>query len=73
MGVNKIHPAEKLNTVHQIIDGKETQIHAAARLGVRISTVQQWISVFKSDAEALSLFLSAKQPKRPKQVQHAPI
>lgn len=61
MGVNKIHPAEKLNTVHQIIDGKETQIHAAARLGVRISTVQQWISVFKSDGEGAFFVIKPKK------------
>ena len=47
----RIHPYEKLNTVHLILDGKETQTHAAARLGVRMSSVQQWVSVYKSDGE----------------------
>ena len=47
----KIEPTEKLQTVHMILDGIETQCHAAERLGVRISSVQQWISVYKSDGE----------------------
>jgi transposase-like protein len=47
----KIEPEEKLLTVHRILDGKETQVHAADRLGVRQSSIQQWISIYKSDGE----------------------
>ncbi len=47
----KIEPIEKLQTVHLILDGKETQHHAADRLGVRVASVQQWISIYKSDGE----------------------
>ena len=44
-------PAEKLLTVHLILDGKETQSHAADRLGIRKALIQEWISIYKSDGE----------------------
>lgn len=47
----KINPIEKLHTVHLILDGIETQCHAADRLGVRIASVQQWLSIYMSDGE----------------------
>ena len=47
----KIEPEEKLYTVHQILDGKESQRSAADRLGVRLASIQQWISIYKSDGE----------------------
>ncbi len=61
MSKEKIDPSEKLQTVHQILDGIETQCHAAARLGIRISSVQQWISVFKSDGEEAFLVTMRKK------------
>lgn len=64
MRANKISPAEKLQTVQLIEDGRETQNHAADRLGVRISTVQQWISVYKSDGEGAFLITENKQYSR---------
>ena len=64
MRANKISPAEKLQTVQLIEDGRETQTHAADRLGVRISTVQQWISVYKSDGEGAFLITENKQYSR---------
>lgn len=36
MSGNRIGLAEKLLTVHQILDGKETQGHAAERLGINV-------------------------------------
>ena len=57
----KIDPTEKLLTVHRILAGKERQCHAAARLGVRISSVQQWISVYRSDGEGAFLVTSVRQ------------
>ena len=47
----RIEPEEKLLTVRRILDGKETQVHAADRLGIRQSSVQQWICIYKSDGE----------------------
>ena len=58
MANKTIDPAEKLRTVHQILDGKELQSHAASRLGIRMSSLQQWISIYKSDGEGA--FLSQK-------------
>ena len=40
MSINKITPAEKLQTVHLILEGKETQRHARARLGVSLDALQ---------------------------------
>ena len=45
----KIEPGEKLMTVKGILDGKETQRHAASRLGVSLISVQQWIAIYQSD------------------------
>ena len=47
----RIGPAEKLLTVHLILDGKETQHHAADRLGISTASIQQWICIYKSDGE----------------------
>ena len=41
----RIEPAEKLRTVHLILDGKETQQHVAKRLGIRKSAIQQWMCI----------------------------
>ena len=51
MSKGRIGPAEKLHTVHSILGGKETQCHAATRLGVSLDSIQQWICVYKSDGE----------------------
>lgn len=58
MSKRKINPAEKLLTVQMILEGRETQQSAAARLGIRISSVQQWISIYKSDG--VGAFYSTK-------------
>ncbi|SFQ50315.1 Transposase and inactivated derivatives [Lachnospiraceae bacterium XBB1006] len=53
MSVYKIEPAEKLKAVRNILDRKESYRQAADRLGVALSSVQQWMSIYKSDgAEA---------------------
>ena len=51
MSGSKIYPAEKLQTVHWILDGKESLCHAADRLGIHLSSIQQWISIYKSEGE----------------------
>ena len=51
----RIDPAEKLLTVHLIFDGKETQHHAADRLGISKASIQQWICIYKSDGESAFL------------------
>ncbi len=51
MSINKIDPAEKLQTVHLILEGKETQRHAAKRLGISFPSIQQWIWIYKSEGE----------------------
>lgn len=51
MSMGKVNPEEKLQTVHSILGGKETQYHAATRLGVSVDSIQQWICVYKSDGE----------------------
>ena len=48
MSKYKIDPDEKIMTVKGILDGKETQRHAAARLGVAPISVQQWIANYQS-------------------------
>ena len=58
MSGNRIGPAEKLLTVHLILDGKETQSHAADRLGISRALLQQWICIYKSDGEGA--FLASK-------------
>ena len=49
MSKYKIDPDEKIMTVKGILDGKETQRHAAARLGVALVSVQLWIAIYQSD------------------------
>ena len=49
MSKYKIDPNEKIMTVKRILDRKESQRHAAARLGVGIISVQQWIVNYQSD------------------------
>ena len=61
MSKARIGPAEKLLTVHLILDGKETQHHAADRLGISISSIQQWICIFKSDGEG-AFHVSGNKP-----------
>lgn len=51
MSGSKIYPAEKLQTVHWILDGKESLCHAADRLGIHLSSIQQWISIYKSEGD----------------------
>ena len=51
MSKSNIDPAEKLRTVHQILDGKETQHHAASRLEISWTSIQQWISIYNSEGE----------------------
>ena len=66
MSKYKIEPNEKLSTVHLILDGKETQCHAADRLGVRLASVQQWISIYKSNGEGA--FLATKYKRYSKEL-----
>ena len=61
MSINKITPAEKLQTVHLILEGKETQRHARARLGVSLDALQQWIRIYKSEGEGAFLVTRYKQ------------
>ena len=61
MSINKINPAEKLQTVHLILEGKETQRHARARLGVSLDALQQWIRIYKSEGEGAFLVTRYKQ------------
>lgn len=66
MSKGKVDPSEKLSTVHQILEGKESQCHAADRLGIKLASIQQWISVYKSDGEGA--FLVTKYKKYSKHV-----
>lgn len=52
MSKYKIEPDEKIRTVEVILNGKETQRHAAARLGVAPISVQQWIAIYQSDSSS---------------------
>ena len=61
MSINKINPAEKLQTVHLILEGKETQRHARARLRVSLDALQQWIRIYKSEGEGAFLVTRYKQ------------
>ena len=61
MSINKITPAEKLQTVHLILEGKETQRHARARLGVSLDALQQWIRIYKSEGEGAFLVTGYKK------------
>ena len=51
----KIDPVEKLQTIHFILEGKESIRHAADRLGVRFPSIQQWISIYKNEGEGAFL------------------
>ena len=51
MSMSKIDPVEKLQTIRLILEGKETQRHAADRLGIRRPSIQQWISIYNSEGE----------------------
>ena len=51
MSKSKILPIEKLQAVHLILAGKESQRHAAVRLGVSLPSVQQWIRIYKSHGD----------------------
>ena len=66
MSGNRIGPAEKLLTVHLILDGKETQGHAADRLGISRASIQQWICIYKSDGEGA--FHASKYKHYPKEL-----
>ena len=61
MSISRIDPAEKLQTVYLILVGKETQSHAAGRLGISISSLQQWISIYKSEGEGAFLVTGNKR------------
>jgi len=64
MSKDRIGPTEKLQTVHLILNGKESQTHAASRLGIRQSSIQQWICIYKSEGEGA--FHAAKYKRYPK-------
>ena len=51
MSKSKVDPVEKLRTTHLILKGKESLRHAADRLGIRPPSIQQWISIYKSEGE----------------------
>ena len=61
MSKSNIDPAEKLRTVHQILDGKETQHHAASRLEISWTSIQQWISIYQSEGEGAFLVTRNKR------------
>jgi transposase-like protein len=61
MSRGRIDPAEKLRTVHLILDGKETQHHAADRLRISIASIQQWICIYKSEGEGAFLVTGNKR------------
>ena len=61
MSINRINPAEKLQTVHLILEGKETLRHARTRLGVSLDALQQWIRIYKSEGEGAFLVTGYKQ------------
>ena len=61
MSINKINPAEKLQTVHLILEGKETLRHARTRLGGSLDALQQWIRINKSEGEGAFLVTRYKQ------------
>lgn len=51
----RIEPAEKLLTLHLILEGKETQHHAVERMEISIASIQQWTCIFKCDGEGAFL------------------
>lgn len=55
MSKSKISHSEKLQTVYLILEGKESLRHAAVRLGISLSSIQQWISIYKSEGEGAFL------------------
>ena len=61
MSMVRIEPAEKLRTVHLILDGKETQHRAADRLRISIASIQQWICIYKSEGEGAFLVTGNKR------------
>jgi len=61
MSKSKIDPAEKLHTVHLILEGKETFGHAADRLGISPTSIPQWICNYKSEGENAFLFTDTKR------------
>lgn len=65
---NKISPEEKLNSVRRFMAGKESQTQIAQRLNVNLSSVQQWISKYKSEGTAAFFFQGNKHyPKELKE------
>ena len=61
MSRNKIDPSEKTRTVQLILEGKETQRHASARLGISLPSIQQWISIYKSEGVGAFLATGCKR------------
>ena len=55
MSKSKVSHSEKLQTVYLILEGKESLRHAADRLGISIASIQQWISIYKSEGEGAFL------------------
>ncbi len=51
MGKAKISINEKLNTIHQILSGKESVSQAAMRLSLDASSVNEWMISYKSCGE----------------------
>lgn len=52
MSKSKVTQEEKLDAIHMIKAGKESMGHAAKRLNVALSSIQQWITIFNSMGEA---------------------
>lgn len=48
MSKSKINPEEKLNTIYGIKNGMESIRHAANRLNIAATSIQQWISIYNS-------------------------
>ena len=55
MSKSKVSHSEKLQTVHLILESKESLRHATDRLGISLASIQQWISVYKSEGEGAFL------------------
>ena len=49
MSKSKINPNIKIAAVQRILAGDESLRNAARRLGVSLSSIQQWISIYNSD------------------------
>ncbi len=55
-------------TLKRILDGKETQRHAAAKLGIAPISVQQWIAIYQSDgSDAFNQRYYKRYPKELKE------